>query len=506
LDSALRLARSARLPEVSLKHLLAAVLDHMTEHGDTLLGSESAGWQSLRALLDPEPSVADRGHASAEIDLDTPLPAWSASVKKAIARAQEIAVTFSRWEDVQTTELLIAILESPGELASLLRSQPLAIDSLVARFHTARQPAPIELPDELDWKSAGHPDMTDVYQVLDANLNRAREGIRLAEEYFRFAVGDGPTTRLWKEARQELALMASLLGDRLLLAARDTTSDVGTELHSRGEMVRETTEQVARVNSKRAQEALRAIEEFAKIVDTRVSQAAKSLRYRLYQIERQAFLAHDAHARLQQAQLYWLCDPSRCQRELAWMVREAIAGGVDVIQLRDKRSNDRELLRLAHQLREWTAKANVLFIMNDRPDLARLSRADGVHVGQEELPVREARRIVGPDALIGLSTHSIEQARQGAEQSPHYLGVGPVFASETKSFEHWVGTSLLADVAREISLPWFAIGGIDLHNVEKVVDAGARRIAVGHVLCQAEDPGRVASLLREALSKPSSIG
>src|SRR4029077_19302983 len=139
-------------------------------------------------------------------------------------------------------------------------------------------------------------------------------------------------------------------------------------------------------------------------------------------------------------------------------------------------------------VRGWTNRTGALFIMNDRPDLAVLTNADGVHVGQEELSVREARRIVGPSRLVGVSTHTIEQARQAVLDGADYIGVGPVFSSTTKSFVQLAGLEYVSQVAAEITLPAYAIGGIGGENIDEVLAAGASRVAVSGAICGAEDP------------------
>ena len=153
-----------------------------------------------------------------------------------------------------------------------------------------------------------------------------------------------------------------------------------------------------------------------------------------------------------------------------------------MIQLRDKRLADRELLDRARRLRGLTRGTTTIFIMNDRPDMAVLSQADGVHVGQEELSVKDARTIVGPRALIGVSTHSIEQARQAVLDGADYIGCGPTFPSGTKQFEHFPGVDFLKAVAAEIRLPAFAIGGITFENIGLVKQAGIDRVAVSGVV------------------------
>ena len=148
--------------------------------------------------------------------------------------------------------------------------------------------------------------------------------------------------------------------------------------------------------------------------------------------------------------------------DLTWIVGEALAGGADVIQLREKGLPDRELLSRAREVRILTAQAKARFILNDRPDLARLAGADGVHLGQDDVSVRDARRIVGPNLLIGVSTHDRAQLDAAVSRGAGYLGVGPVFPSATKDFSEpeLAGLAYVQAAAETTNLPWFAIGGI----------------------------------------------
>jgi thiamine-phosphate pyrophosphorylase len=192
--------------------------------------------------------------------------------------------------------------------------------------------------------------------------------------------------------------------------------------------------------------------------------------------------------RLAAARLYVLVDGRDSSTEFDVLCRSLIDAGVHVIQLRDKRIADRELLDRARQLRDLTANTKTLFIMNDRPDLALLAGADGVHVGQEELSVQDVRTVLGTDRIVGVSTHSIEQARQAAWDGADYIGVGPTFPSATKEFSDFPGVALLEQVAREIRLPAFAIGGITHQRLPQVLVTGVRRVAVGAAIADDEDP------------------
>ena len=190
-----------------------------------------------------------------------------------------------------------------------------------------------------------------------------------------------------------------------------------------------------------------------------------------------------------------------CRTGFEGVVKSALDGGVDAIQLREKSGDDRRLLQLAEQVREWTGAAGALFIINDRPDVAVLTGADGVHVGQEDLSVQHIRRFVGTDQLVGVSTHSIEQARQAVLDGADYLGVGPTFPSQTKQFDSFAGLDFIRAVAAEIALPWFAIGGITAENIDQVIDAGAGRVAVSGAICSAGEPATVVREFAATLNK-----
>ena len=152
-------------------------------------------------------------------------------------------------------------------------------------------------------------------------------------------------------------------------------------------------------------------------------------------------------------------------------------------------------------MRKWTRRLGLTLIINDRPDIACLAGADGVHVGQDDLPLRQVRRIVGPDAVVGVSTHNIEQAHAAVADGADYIGVGPVFPSKTKSFGEYPGLAYVRQVAQEISIPAFCIGGIDTGNLETLRAAGATRIAVSAVLATATEPMGIARTLRGILEK-----
>ncbi|HHT9118833.1 MAG TPA: thiamine phosphate synthase [Candidatus Hypogeohydataceae bacterium YC38] len=218
----------------------------------------------------------------------------------------------------------------------------------------------------------------------------------------------------------------------------------------------------------------------------------------------------DLRKAIRQARLYVLLTQEFCKRPLLEVARLVIAGGADALQLREKglqtpgngmsairlrRSRfahpfgepEEGLLQLALELRKITRESNTLFIVNDSPHIALEVQADGLHLGQEDVPIKEARRLLGRDRLIGVSVHSIDQARKAQEEGADYLGVGPVFPTQTKALAGAVGLELLRQVSQEIQIPYFAIGGINNTNLEQVLSTGTRRVAICSAIIAQED-------------------
>ena len=228
---------------------------------------------------------------------------------------------------------------------------------------------------------------------------------------------------------------------------------------------------------------------------------------RLYQTPEEAELgvAHiERTRRIAAARLYFVCDASAGGSPVGPLLDAAIAGGAEVIQLRDKELGDSGLIAAAEQFRAAADAGGALFIVNDRPDLVAACEADGVHVGQDDMPVAEARRLAGPGALVGLSTHTPEQveAAVGAagEARPDQLSVGPVWETPTKEGRPATGLGLVEFAAREATTPWYAIGGIDAENVAEVAAAGASRAVVVRAIRDAADPEAAARALCDALA------
>ncbi len=466
----------------------------------------STGW--LQEALGPG-AWEDQADAEAGADASEPLPR-AAALRLVLSEAMSQAHALDRSREVGTEHLLAGLMAASEPVAELLRAAGLELQPLHERLtrgiavETGPIPMAADIPP-LDLAEAGGG--VDLARILDASANRAREGLRVVEDYVRFALDDPGLTRRLKEVRHRLAEAERGLDACLLIDSRETNEDVGTHIMTISEQIRENPRAVLAANFKRIAEALRSLEEYSKLVDVWLAGRFEVLRYDIYTIEKLTMTAVAAHRSLGDARLMVLIGGLPTLGDLTWIAEEAIAGGADVIQyrdkgIRDKGIPDRELLRRARELRIVTARARVPMIMNDRPDLARLAGCDGVHLGQEDISIRDARRILGAASQIGVSTHDREQLDAAVLAGAGYLGVGPVFPSPTKEFSEpeLAGLSFVRLAAETTALPWFAIGGIDAENVERVLEAGAARVAVSSAVVRAESPRRAAARLKARLN------
>jgi thiamine-phosphate pyrophosphorylase len=341
----------------------------------------------------------------------------------------------------------------------------------------------------------------DLFRVIDANFNRASEGLRVVEDLLRLVRNDVVLSARTKSLRHALADVLSQAGGAEFLRTRDIENDVGRTIQTEQEYSRESIDQLLAANLKRSEQSLRVIEECLKTISRHQSERCETIRYEVYQLE----LAVDASGRgrleFGAARLGVLVDGQNSPERFEQLCMAIIEAGADWIQLRDKHLTDRELLERGAILSRLTRRLGARWIMNDRADLALIARADGLHIGQDDLSLAEARRIVGPNCCIGVSTHSVEQAEAAIFGGANYLGVGPVFPSKTKQFVQVQGLELVSQIASRITLPWFALGGIGLENLASVLAAGATRIAVSQAVVGAADPGLVVRELQRMVSQ-----
>jgi thiamine-phosphate pyrophosphorylase len=209
----------------------------------------------------------------------------------------------------------------------------------------------------------------------------------------------------------------------------------------------------------------------------------------------------ERRARLRACRLYLVVESGAGEGVTEALVAEALAGGVDIVQVRDKNASDEEVVAATRRLREPCERHGALLVVNDRPDLTLAAGADGVHVGQEDVPVAEVRRSVGPDLLIGLSTHSPAEVDAAAASEADYIGVGPIYRTATKPALAPAGLELVRYAAAHARQSFFAIGGVDARRVPEVAEAGAERIAVVRAIGDAGDPRAAARELRASLER-----
>ena len=338
-----------------------------------------------------------------------------------------------------------------------------------------------------------------VLRLLDAALNRAREAARSAEDYARFVAPDAIAARGLKALRQALGRA----GRGIPSSARDVGSDALKDHTLPSERLRRDPEDVARASLKRLQEALRSVEEFGKLLNGPLSGEAKRLRFEAYRIE-SALFTPPALKALREARLYAVLSPELMPGDPFRGAKRALEGGVQVLQLRCKGPgwSDRAILALTGRILPLCRRHEVPFFLNDRLDLALASGADGVHLGQSDMSVSQARTLAGRRLMIGISTHTERQIRQACRTEIDYLAVGPVFPTLTKPNRGAVGLALLKRVPAGAP-PVFAIGGITQANLPQVLKAGASRVAVTGAAFRATDVRASSRTLRRALDKSS---
>lgn len=338
-------------------------------------------------------------------------------------------------------------------------------------------------------------------RILDANLNRAREALRVLEDYARLGLEDASLSTAAKSLRHELAAAVQQAGMTGLIAARDIVGDVGRSIIGEGEYERASLADVVVAAGKRLTEALRVIEEVGKIQSASFGTAVERIRYRAYDLERR--LAARIHPRtaFDRVRLYVLITESLCAGDWLATAEGALSGGADAVQLREKHLADGELLDRAKRLARVCHDRGALCLINDRADIAALAGADGVHVGQDDLAVVDARRVVGEDRIVGVSTHSVEQARTAIAASPDYVAVGPMFETTTKSIERIAGPGLWTAARGETSLPLVVIGGICGENAETLLKLGCRCICVCQAVVGAPDAASAARRLRDLVDR-----
>lgn len=328
-------------------------------------------------------------------------------------------------------------------------------------------------------------------RLIDANIDRAGEGLRVLEDAARFLLNDADLTRRFKELRHDVSSLLRPLEDNLL-AARDARGDVGAPALDREAVRHEDLVGMLRANARRVEQSLRVLEEFARwrgaglqVEPVSIEQA----RYKVYDLEKELVLGAGRMERRRRLRgLYLVLDvASLGGRDPADVAGAAIRGGASTIQLRAKGLDKGEMLRMAHAVGQACSAGKALFIINDHVDIALAAGADGVHLGQTDLPVSEARRLLPLDRLIGCTARSVSQAKQAQEEGADYVAVGSMFPTATKDGAVVVGPSTLREISEAVSVPVLAIGGITGANLAEVMGNGAAGVAVVSAVIAASD-------------------
>jgi thiamine-phosphate pyrophosphorylase len=345
--------------------------------------------------------------------------------------------------------------------------------------------------------------MDPVARIIDANANRASEALRTLEDLVRFALDDGPLSARLKDLRHTLHSALRRLPEDWLPANRSTATDVGTSNAAAGEYTRSGLADLAGAAGSRLAEALRSIEECAKTLPTEdggpLARAVEGVRYASYDLA--AAIQLRLPGQVRQWKVCVLVTESICRRPWREVVERALDGGADAIQLREKGLGDAALLDRATWIADRCRAASAQFIVNDRPDIALLAGADGVHLGQEDLAPSSVRRLVGRRLVIGMSTHNATEAARAVDEAADYCGIGAMFPTSVKPTAEQAGVAWLRDYLadpRFARIPHLAIGGITPENIASLVDNGCRGVAVSACVCGAERPDAVVRALRSA--------
>jgi thiamine-phosphate pyrophosphorylase len=352
-----------------------------------------------------------------------------------------------------------------------------------------------------DFEPAG--DTAGVWRAIDASANRAGEALRVVEDVVRFVLDDAQLTVLAKDLRHALATLLAQGPLPCRITLRDVAGDVGIGVEPPVSLRRASPVDLIAANAARASQALRSLAECAAVVVPEAAVGFEQLRYRLYALERGALTAARARERLAGINLCVLIDGQADLAAFDRLVASLVEAGVRMIQVRDKALYPPALaVRVEHALatcRRVAPDDPALVIVNDRVDVAAAVGADGAHTGSDDLPTTMARRVLGPQRLVGRTAHTVAEARAASADGADYLGIGPCFPSSTKSFGDFAAADFLQTVSREISLPAFAIGGVTLDRLDQLASHGITRVAVAAAVTGAPDPAAAAATIIDRL-------
>ena len=343
-----------------------------------------------------------------------------------------------------------------------------------------------------------------VYRIIDANFNRAREAARVMEEFCRFSLNCRLLSSRAKQIRHQLCATIEKLDINKLVVSRDAAGDVGKTVRVEGQLKRTNLRDCFIAAAKRLTEALRALAETTQIIDPTAAAIFEKLRFEVYTLEKDAIILAGGSEKFGNVRLYVLINvtPALGDEEIVVLAKDCAAGGADCLQLRPKDIADDRIFALAVRLVEICKEAGIVSIINDRVDIAAAAGADGVHLGQNDMPIEQGRKLQLSPLIFGLSTHSTNQLNNAIEQLPDYVGIGPVFSTGTKPEAGVAGleyVSAATKLLRDTGVAHTAIGGITLQNIEQVLEAGAKTVAVCSAAANASDRRAMCSQLKDKI-------
>lgn len=340
------------------------------------------------------------------------------------------------------------------------------------------------------------------YRIIDANFNRAREAIRVMEDYCRFALNSRPLSNRAKETRHQLCSAIARLDAGRLLAGRDTPGDVGVGQTTESVIGRTDLKDALTAACKRLPEALRVIAETLRPAQPAIADQIEHLRYASYTLEKDITLFADTQQKFSKVRLYVIIS-SNLPTDVFTLAEKCAAGGADCLQLRIKNINDDAYFAIADDFVKICKEANVLSIINDRVDIAAASSADGVHLGQNDIPLEQARKLQLTPLILGKSTHTTAQLATTIAEMPTYVSLGPIFTTPTKPGAVPVSLDYIKKalpVLSDTGIGHVAIGGINADNIDAVLQAGAQTIAVCSAVTKATDPTAACRKLKEKIT------
>ena len=323
-----------------------------------------------------------------------------------------------------------------------------------------------------------------IYSAIDANINRSLEGLRVCEDVFRFVISNERIALQFKSVRHDIVRAISVFSEVNLLHGRDVNADSLKFSDLKSEQERESIRDILKRNIHRAIEGMRSVEEFYKLSNQgAVSCPFQKIRFLLYSLEKEAlsFMNRESRVKIFRDSLYAILDSSFVRdNDYTGIAERLINGGASIVQLRMKHAASGEVLSVAKEVSYLCREKGVLFIVNDSPEIAVLSGADGVHLGQEDMPIEDARRILQFHMIVGISTHSFTQAKQACEFFPDYIAIGPVYDTESKDgkLQKGIGLEVVRNSVAAVNMPVIAIGGITPKKSVELRKAGCGCSAV----------------------------